>query len=65
VPIALKSGSLNLLETSGPFQACNGMALPLYKRKECGFNILKLVIGNKLHDVEYFPPNEIPQMKNH
>jgi hypothetical protein len=29
VPIALKSGSLNLLEPSGPVQACNGIALPL------------------------------------
>jgi len=26
VPIVLKSGSLNLLEPSGPVQACNGMA---------------------------------------
>jgi len=25
----LKSGSLNLLEPSGPVQACNGVALPL------------------------------------
>jgi hypothetical protein len=25
----LKSGSLNLLEPSGPVQACNGTALPL------------------------------------
>jgi len=25
----MKSGSLNLLETSGPVQACNGIALPL------------------------------------
>jgi hypothetical protein len=30
VPIALKSGSLNLKEPSGPVQACNGIALPLY-----------------------------------
>jgi len=29
VPIVLKSGSLNLLETSGPAQTCNGIALPL------------------------------------
>jgi len=29
VPIVLKSGSLNLLETSGPVQACNGIALTL------------------------------------
>jgi hypothetical protein len=29
VPIVLKSGSLYLLESSGPIQACNGIALPL------------------------------------
>jgi len=29
VPNVLKSGSLNLLEHSGPVQACNGIALPL------------------------------------
>jgi len=29
VPNALKSGSLSLLEPSGPVQACNGIALPL------------------------------------
>jgi len=29
VPIVLKSGGLNLLEPSGPVQACTGMALPL------------------------------------
>jgi hypothetical protein len=29
VPIVLKSGNLNLLEPSGPVQACNGIALPL------------------------------------
>ena len=28
VPIVLKSGILNLLETSGPVQACNEIALP-------------------------------------
>jgi hypothetical protein len=26
MPIVLKSGSLDLLEPSGPFQACNGIA---------------------------------------
>jgi hypothetical protein len=31
VPIVLKSGSLNLLEPSGPVKACNGIALPLPK----------------------------------
>jgi hypothetical protein len=29
VLIVLKSGSLNLLEPSGPVKACNGTALPL------------------------------------
>jgi hypothetical protein len=29
VPIVLKSGSLNLLEPSGPVKACHGIALPL------------------------------------
>jgi len=29
VPIVLKSGTLNILEPSGPVQACNGIALPL------------------------------------
>jgi len=28
-PVVLKSVSLNLLEPSGPVQACNGIALPL------------------------------------
>ena len=29
MPIVLKSGSLNLLEPSGPVQGCTGIALPL------------------------------------
>ena len=29
MPTVLKSGNLNLLEPSGPVQACNGTALPL------------------------------------
>ena len=29
VPIVLKSGSLNLLEPSGPVQSCNGISLPV------------------------------------
>jgi hypothetical protein len=27
----MKSGNLNFLEPSGPFQACNGTALPIYR----------------------------------
>jgi hypothetical protein len=36
VPTLLKFGSLNLLEPSGPVQACNGIALPLqtYNNRE-------------------------------
>jgi hypothetical protein len=34
VPIVLKSGSLNLLEPSGPVKASNGIALPLPYRDE-------------------------------
>jgi hypothetical protein len=32
VPIVLKSGNLNLLEPSGPVQACNRIALPFTNR---------------------------------
>jgi hypothetical protein len=39
VPVVLKSGSLNLLEPSGPVQACNGIALP--------FALLQLYISFK------------------
>ena len=31
MPIVLKSGSLKLLEPSGPVQVCNGIALPLHR----------------------------------
>jgi hypothetical protein len=34
MPIVLKSGSLNLLERSGPVQACNGIAVPLPAKYE-------------------------------
>ena len=30
MPSVLKSDSLNLVEPSGPVQACNGIALPFY-----------------------------------
>ena len=28
--VVMKSGNLNFLEPSGPLQACNGTALPVY-----------------------------------
>jgi hypothetical protein len=43
VPIFLKSGSLNLLEPSGPVQACIGIALPfcfLFCTKLFSFSVL-------------------------
>jgi len=33
VPTVLKSGSLKLLEPSGPVQTCNGIFLPFYSVK--------------------------------
>ena len=36
VPTVLKSGSLNLLEPSGPVQACNGISLPFPPPPELG-----------------------------
>ena len=44
MPTVLKSGSLNLLEPSGPVQVCNGIALPLPYEKEKGRPILCLYI---------------------
>ena len=41
VPIVLKSGSLNLLEPSGPVQACNGIALPFLQQWNGNFGYLK------------------------
>ena len=37
--IVLKSGSLKLLEPSGPLQACNGTALPLIYNKTVNIRI--------------------------
>jgi hypothetical protein len=34
----MKSGSLNFLETSGPFQANNGIALPLLLPLPIGYD---------------------------
>jgi hypothetical protein len=34
--VVTKSGNLNLLEPSGPVQACNGTALPFLPRSSSG-----------------------------
>ena len=44
VPTVLKSGSLDLLEPSGPVQACNGTALPL---PHSSYDLCQLCIGPK------------------
>jgi hypothetical protein len=40
----LKSGSLNLLEPSGPVQTCNGIALPFIRGTSLGYH---LRVGNE------------------
>jgi hypothetical protein len=52
VPIVLKSGSLNLLEPSGPVQDCNGIALPFFL-SFCRTVLLKKLTG--LQPVKQFP----------
>jgi hypothetical protein len=47
VPNILKSGSLNLLEPSGPVQACNGITLPLPIHSRSSCNTTQLI--NELH----------------
>jgi hypothetical protein len=47
----MKSGSLNLLEPSGPVQACNGIALPLPIEEEIQYRI---TLGNKAYHTDQF-----------
>jgi len=55
VPIVLNSGSLNVLELSGPVQACNGIALPL-----CVY-VYEYVIWTNIYSRKwkYFKPSGI------
>jgi len=39
----MKSGKLNLMEPSGPLQACNGTALPLPLPLYCIINVVNLL----------------------
>jgi hypothetical protein len=67
VPIFLKSGSLNLLEPSGPVRACNGIALLLHIALEAQRDE---VTGEwrKLHNEElndlYSAPNIVRVVKS-
>ena len=45
MPIVLKSGNLNLLEPSGPVQACNVIALPLPLLKRVPVIVSSMVVG--------------------
>ena len=45
MPIILKSGRLNLLEPSGPVQACNGIALPFL-----AYTIAAMLLSSRQRD---------------
>jgi hypothetical protein len=47
MPIALKSGSLNFLDSYGPVQACNGIVLPLPLLLTLGKNLINLILWQK------------------
>jgi hypothetical protein len=61
VPIVLKSGSFNLLEPSGPVEACNGIALPIpfyikYKQMRVFnfiFHLLWTARGSSVSSVDF------------
>jgi hypothetical protein len=60
VPIVLKFGSLNLLEPSGPVQACNGIALPFTIQALFGANgfttqHLRNWVKSKVQTVHFLP----------
>jgi len=53
----MKSGNLNLLEPSGPLQACNGTALPVYINciwAICRYTRKKLETRMDIHKVLYW-----------
>jgi len=51
VPIVLTSGSLNLLEPSGPVQACNGIVLSFYIFLKCQCASLKFYFCHFFHTI--------------
>jgi hypothetical protein len=56
VPIVLKSGSLNLLEPSGPVKACNGISLPLPNKAskwQMGFNLAFKGLWSRLNFTQF------------
>jgi len=49
VPTVLKSGSLNLLEPTGPVQVCNGIALPFSSKRWNDEQVIKLLEEKSLN----------------
>ena len=56
MPIVLKSGSLNLLEHSGPVQACNGISLP--------YSLLEHSISFLVFNQDPTKPAEVPLLSS-
>jgi hypothetical protein len=55
VPIVIKSGSVSLLELSGPVKACNGIALPLPLHYVWHVSNIQAIIFRKiLHPVLWY-----------
>ena len=56
MPIVLKSGSLNLLEPSGPLQACNGIVVYVYRPVDIKVELFgsKTVLANVCMSVDTF-----------
>ena len=66
MPTVLKSGSLNLLEPSGPVQACNGIALPFtaYHSQRGIPAIAVLISFDKIDYSEKIFENEVTYIRN-
>ena len=63
MPTVLKSGSLNLLEPSGPVQACNGIALPFYFQSVKPENV-QLCSEMHFHRAIIFEHHRLPSISN-
>jgi hypothetical protein len=59
VPIVLKSGSLNLLELSGPVQACKGIALPRDKNRKWAVICIEIKIESGQSFVNHVAVDEL------
>ena len=63
--VVMKSGNLNILEPSGPLQACNGIALRFspvqtpYKRSDIHHKLQQLVSQTAYHPISRAWPSRI------